>query len=225
MDDWITSHEAMQLLGPKSREAAERWAEAIVTRVGHGLMPVRASAFIHGSERRAGDHPEVDGCLFRAYNLEQNWVTGDFSAEPNPFAKEPISFKAFGVQFRRSDIEALVPQGGILQFPTANNISPQVRALLDPQQDNKSKEKEPASGAKVRVLQWEQFAAALAVLFDRGDIDHSSENATHKSVADFLASKGHDNTLGIDTVRPLIRRFNAWRHRHDYVDDVAAGDD
>lgn len=73
-------------------------------------------------------------------------------------------------------------------------------------------------GAKVDALRWEQFAAAMAVLADRGDLILTSENKAHKSVADFLAERGHV-AMSIDTVRSLIRRFKAWKAGHSFVDD------
>lgn len=75
------------------------------------------------------------------------------------------------------------------------------------------------AGAKADAKRWEQFAAALAVTSDLDRLDLSSETKAHKSVADYLTERGHEDVLGIDTVRSLIRRFKAWRDGNPYLDD------
>jgi|GEM_PF-3625625 len=79
-------------------------------------------------------------------------------------------------------------------------------------------------GRKPEMVRWEQFAAALAVLLERGETrDFSNVSATHGAVADFLADRGHTNALDDDTVKTLIFRVGAWSKGKPYTDDADYG--
>lgn len=75
------------------------------------------------------------------------------------------------------------------------------------------------SGRKPDVVRWEKFAAALAVLFERGELDLTSENKAHEQIASFLVERGHEDALGVDTVRSLLRRVRAWNDGNPFPDD------
>ena len=209
MEDWISAHEAMQMLCPRSHEAAARWAEVIVRRVGHEMIPIRAKVFILAGERQIGDDPLVDGQLFRAYNLEQNWVTGDFSAQPNPLAKKAIGFQAFGTQFRRSDIEALVPKGGILSFPKGEEANSLPVDEPSPISEGKPKSNR---GRKPNQEAWATFAAAFAVVSSKDDIDpHASAASIYEAIASYMNNDLDESIFSEETARNAITLAQQWK--------------
>jgi hypothetical protein len=120
-DDWISAAEALQI---NKRKVRVSLASQILERARDGIIQARAQYYIvtggQRSELISRDKPEtgvgkytchvLESNFFWAANggmLEKNWVTGDFST----WIDENWHCRAFGVQFRRSEIEAMVPAG------------------------------------------------------------------------------------------------------------------
>lgn len=76
------------------------------------------------------------------------------------------------------------------------------------------------AGAKVDAERWAMIAAAMAHLHATDGLDMSSANKAHKAIDEFLERKGHDNALGVDTIRSAIRRLKAWSGGHPFPGDA-----
>lgn len=212
---WIGAHEVMKLLDVRSASAAECWAESIVDRAGRGLIPAQAqSLYLSGIEQPNSPAP-IPREVWRAYNLEQNWVTGDFKAKGNPFAKKPLWFEAFGVEFDRSKIEALVPAGGQLTFQSSPPITRESGSDGMPSPP-------PASptidlpkgrpGRKPNQDDWKRFAAAFAVVASKEDIDPGASAADiYKQIADYANNEQDTPIMSEETVRDAITLAQAWK--------------
>lgn len=124
-----------------------------------------------------------------------------------------VSFRLEGLSFQAAELADYLDCDA---FRPATNASV-ARSELS---DRVVLSKQTLAGAKPRSLDWELFAAGLAVLIERGEFDASSENKAHESVATFLMSRGHERGLQIDSVRTLIRRVQAWRNNHPFPGDA-----
>jgi predicted nucleotide-binding protein len=101
-EDWITAASALSLLGMKY------WlgAGTICKRAHAGLIQARAERFIQ--DGRVFDNADIPAKFWWAEGgaaLSQNWTTGDFDT----WIGHGIHLQAFGVTFRRPDIERLRP--------------------------------------------------------------------------------------------------------------------
>jgi predicted nucleotide-binding protein len=100
-EEWISAAGAIALLG-MSRLSGAR---AICKRAHARLIAARAQRFISGG--RSADNVDIPAEFWWAEDdaaLTQDWRTGDFETWINN-----IRLQAFGVTFRRSDIEGLKP--------------------------------------------------------------------------------------------------------------------
>ena len=98
-DEWISASKALNLLGRKSGNAI-----AICKRARAGLIKTRAKRFIKDNE--IVDDIEIPKQFWWAGGheaLSQNWQTGDFET----WIDHKVHLQAFGVEFRRSDIESM----------------------------------------------------------------------------------------------------------------------
>ena len=101
-EEWISAARALALLG-LNFEIGKR---AICKRAHAGLVKARAQRFIHdGWPTDDVDIPVEFWWAEGERALHQNWATGDFDTWIN----HEIHLEAFGVTFRRSDIERLNP--------------------------------------------------------------------------------------------------------------------
>jgi hypothetical protein len=101
-EEWISAASALALLG-LNFEIGKR---AICKRAHAGLVKARSQRFIH--DGRPTDDVDIPVEFWWAEGeraLNQNWATGDFDTWIN----HEIHLEAFGVIFRRSDIERLNP--------------------------------------------------------------------------------------------------------------------
>ena len=120
-DDWISAAEALQI---NERKAGVSLWSQILERARDGIIQARAQHYIVTGGQRSGrisfEKPEPGERKFTCHVLENNffwaasgsaletnWVTGDFST----WIDEKWHCRAFGMQFRRSEIEAMVPAG------------------------------------------------------------------------------------------------------------------
>jgi hypothetical protein len=101
-DEWITAASAVALLGMKHYSSTR----TICKRAHVGLIKARAQRFVRDGQ--FADNVDVPAEFWWAEGeaaLNQNWTTGDFDTWIN----QRIRLQAFGVTFRRSDIEQLRP--------------------------------------------------------------------------------------------------------------------
>ncbi len=105
-DEWISADEAHQIVARAVGVLGA--AEAICTRAHHELVSAKALRLIWHRETR--DDCAVPKEFWWAKGkaaLEQDWTTGDFST----WLDQTYELRAFGVQFRKSDIMKMIPQG------------------------------------------------------------------------------------------------------------------
>jgi predicted nucleotide-binding protein len=100
--EWISAADAINLVGMKSFAGTR----TICKRAHAGLIKGRAERFIR--DGRPIDDADIPAEFWWAEGeaaLNQNWITGDFDTWIN----QRLHLEAFGVTFRRSDIERLKP--------------------------------------------------------------------------------------------------------------------
>src|SRR5215472_6209638 len=105
-EEWISASEAAAVLGIGYRQARR----TICQRAYAGLIKARAERFVRDGQ--SADNFEIPGEFWWARGgdaLTQNWATGDFETWINDQHLE-----AFGVTFRRADIEGAKPKNVIL---------------------------------------------------------------------------------------------------------------
>ena len=101
-EEWISAASAVALLGMKHFPGTR----TICKRAHAGLIKARAERFIR--DGKSADKVDVPVEFWWAEGgvaLDQNWTTGDFDT----WIDERIHLQAFGVTFRRSDIERSKP--------------------------------------------------------------------------------------------------------------------
>jgi hypothetical protein len=106
MDEWIESHHALALVATIDRSFA---AQAICGRAFDGLVAARARRYIRG-------HVVADDCQVPTEfwwarggsALSQNWASGDFETWLD--RNSDTWCRAYGVTFRRKDIDAILPK-------------------------------------------------------------------------------------------------------------------
>jgi predicted nucleotide-binding protein len=104
-EEWISAASALSLLGMKYGLGTG----TICKRAHAGLIQARAERFIH--DGRVFDNVDIPAKFWWAEGgaaLNQNWTTGDFDTWVGR-GIDAIHLQAFGVTFRRSDIERLRP--------------------------------------------------------------------------------------------------------------------
>jgi hypothetical protein len=125
--DWINADQALRLVSESCHPMLAR--KSICTRANAGLIRARARRVIMGSEQ--ADECDVPTKFWWARGeaaLEQNWATGDFET----WIDGGTHCLAFGVEFLRTDIVAMVPSklhGKTLSEWQAGNFEPAGRCL------------------------------------------------------------------------------------------------
>jgi hypothetical protein len=102
-EEWISAADALALLGI----GRSLGISTICKRAHAGLIKARADRFIHNGGRMR-DNYDIPVQFWWAGGgpaLHQNWTTGDFET----WVKGGIHLQAFGVKFRRADIERARP--------------------------------------------------------------------------------------------------------------------
>ena len=118
-EEWISAASALSLLG------IEYWlgTSTICKRAHAGLIQARAERFIH--DERVFDNVDIPSEFWWAEGeapLKQNWTTGDFDTWVGR-GIDAIHLQAFGVTFRRSDIEKSKPRPLVVEnaaFPAVS---------------------------------------------------------------------------------------------------------
>ncbi|GAM99148.1 hypothetical protein U91I_02789 [alpha proteobacterium U9-1i] len=107
-DEWVSAAAALEILEPSF--SVYTAAKTICERAHHGLIQARADVYREGNAGplKDCDVPPDFWWAEGEVALEQNWGAGDFSTwTPNSYNR--IELKAFGVKFRRADIEKVLP--------------------------------------------------------------------------------------------------------------------
>jgi hypothetical protein len=110
-EEWISATSALALLGMSHPLGAR----TICKRAHAGLIKARAARFIR--DGRSTDNVDLPAEFWWAQGeaaLGQNWTTGDFDT----WIDHRIHLQAFGVTFRRSDIDPAKPT------PVVENVAP-----------------------------------------------------------------------------------------------------
>ena len=81
------------------------------------------------------------------------------------------------------------------------------------------------AGARPKAEDWSKFAAALVAIHEQQSIRlDEPESQVWERVKQHLFDRGHP-CLGIDTVRPALRRAKAWTNGQPFVDDTGRPND
>lgn len=119
--EWVSAHDAIDMLLPMyGKGMGLAAAMALAKRAHSGLVKTRARLFkweepkggAYGGSQKVGCEAEfaiLDKSFWWAEGheaLTQNWVSGDFST----WIDHKFHLQAFGVEFDRSDLEAMLPK-------------------------------------------------------------------------------------------------------------------
>lgn len=180
-EDWIAAATALKLVSAAVKGVA---AQAICIRASDGLVQARARRLFKGSVPT--DNCEIPAAFWWARGesaIRKDWATGDFDTWVRGDTKE--HWRAYGVQFRRADIEAMLPT----PTPAPTNG-------------------ERAPGGRRPSALWPDWVAELAAHihhqgFPSGTGSQGQEELI-KAVADGLARRGR-HAPGRATVQPVVR--------------------
>lgn len=101
--EWISMIEAVNRLG-----GGKEWFQIIAHRAQAGVIRSQADAYLINGERQ-GDGPEpIPPFVWRIYNLEGTWRSGDFRGGGNPFAEDASTYEIFGAKFSAEDVASLM---------------------------------------------------------------------------------------------------------------------
>lgn len=121
-EEWITAASAVTLLG-MNHFAGTR---AICKRAHAGSIKARAQRFIR--DERAADNVDIPVEFWWAEGgaaLHQNWASGDFDT----WIDHQVHLEAFGVTFRRSDIEEVNPTPAVQDVAAKPSIATQTEPV------------------------------------------------------------------------------------------------
>jgi hypothetical protein len=99
---WMRVEDALASLGMGHADAID----AICLRAYNGLIKAKAKQYMDGTGRRSGNVELPPEFWWSAREIDGNWRTGDLATTSPDF---PARLQAFGVEFRRSDIELMIP--------------------------------------------------------------------------------------------------------------------
>lgn len=109
--EWISAAKAVELVSHANGPLVA--AKAICKRAHAGLVEARAELLLWGSQRsESGPVPEAFWWAQGEAALKQNWPLGDFETWIN----QRIHCRAFGVEFKNSDVQKMLPRGASLPF-------------------------------------------------------------------------------------------------------------
>lgn len=215
-DEWISSFNAVAKLreaGIDDKMTLAHWAEDRLLRT--------RTAFTRcdGEEHDFDCAPEIPADYWHWVrsdpNAYVNWDAGKFAAtiiyEPaKGIHSEREYWQVSYVTFRSKDLHQL------LSMDPISRPLPQAAAPSDQMKNMRGAGRPPKAKA------WEKFAAAMAVLVKNEKIEFNtlSDNQVHEKIASFMAQRGHDDALTVDTVRGLFNRYKTWADSKSYTDDA-----
>jgi Predicted nucleotide-binding protein containing TIR-like domain len=184
-EEWISAASALALMG-----ARHSGARTICTRANVGLIKARAERFVR--DGKSVDNVDIPANFWWAKGgnaLTQNWKVGDFETWIN----DRTHLQAFGVTFRRSDIERARPKPDVEERAMADGeISEEGRQQLN------GGRRLVGGPPQVRALAWdwvrmkelESEKMVTAVHTNKVFIVHGRDDGTRESVARFIDKLG-----------------------------------
>lgn len=188
--EWISAADALSLL----LNADVPWGRAtraICKRAHLGLALARALHFISAARQGIERDAEVPSEFWWAEGeeaLEADWKTGDFETWTR---NGSIRMQAFGVTFRRSDIEAMVPPRTVLdEQPTPSAPSPVPMK---------------ARGGRPKADWSEDSLIEMARQLYVGDLNPKTQADIERAMQEWLSNNGHE--AAPSTVRERARKL------------------
>jgi predicted nucleotide-binding protein len=124
--EWMSAEDALAFLGMRHDLAAH----TICTRAYRGLIKARAKLYIDATERGSEDVEVPREFWWAKGEMTADWRTGDFET-PSRGINGFTNLHAFGVEFRRSDIERLRPASAAASIACAPSSSARTPAPTD----------------------------------------------------------------------------------------------
>jgi len=166
-EEWIGAARALTLLGMKQLPGTR----TICNRAHAGLIKARATRFIRAG--KSADNVDVPAEFWWAKGgeaLSQNWTTGDFDT----WIDHRIHLQAFGVTFRRSDIEQLKAAPGVENAPAP--VSMPARA----------------TGGRPKASWSDDLWIEMCRQLYEGDLQPKKQGDVTKAMMDWLTERGED---------------------------------
>lgn len=185
MDEWIDSYNALKLVASIDRFAAH----TICGRACDGLLTARARRYVRGSTILDNYLVPTNFRWARGdRSLAQNWAAGDFET---PMGMDRTVCRAYGVQFRRTDIEAILPRDATPRVTEGANGASAV----------------PTGAGRKPSNLWPDWVAELVRLVHEQGLPSGAgaqgQEELIRTVADRLASRGR-LAPGRTTVQPVV---------------------
>lgn len=167
-------------------------ASLIMNRATAGLVAARAERFLFlDVVEDAFDIPANFWCNNGSLFFSTNWLSGDFSRSVEHESRpEPIEVSAFGVTFRRCDIERLVRSLPVEVAAPVNSSGPSV----------------PAGGRPPKSW-WDDLWIDIARQLYNGDLKPVRQADIERAMSDWVTANGHDASPS--TLKP--RAAKLWR--------------
>jgi predicted nucleotide-binding protein len=231
-EEWISASGAVALLDIGDDERAQR---TICQRAYAGLIKARAERFIR--DEHLADNVEIPGEFWWAKGeraLTQNWNTGDFET----WIDHRIHLEAFGVTFRRADVERIKPGTAIAESIAADPPTGQGRPIAVPPMSIERRRHLLAATSILKAYGHTGFDRMLLELGAPEDVGTGSGLAARaNSLARYILSnpdaKAFDGSLIGDAIikraRSLVDRgmdasSNLTSHERSEYNDAAAND-
>lgn len=198
-ETWMSAWDALEFVSQSMPPHLAR--RAICSRAYAELVRARAKRFLRFDEAR--DNFEIPSPFWWAKGgaaLTQNWATGDFET----WIARKLHVRAFGVEFRRKDIEALVGK--------AVPVEEAVPAEVDPEPDGGIPETapEPLPEAKPRggrrpANWWDDLWAEIGAQIYLGDLKPECQADIEGAMLDWIEGQGFSASQS--TVRERARKL------------------
>lgn len=177
-EQWLSARNAMELVCTIMHVATA--PKAICSRAFDRMISARALKLIVDDKECPGDPiPDIFWWAEGGNALNQNWASGDFSTWVN----RNVHWKAYGVEFERSGIMALIGQ------PTPVVAKPKQTPL----------------GGRPPQTWWDDLWCAISAQIHRGELMPNRQTDIEKAMMEWAAANGHD--VAESTIRPKARKL------------------
>lgn len=188
-EDWISARKAAEAMWPGKRPAPV--PNGITKCAEEGLVEVRADLLT--KQGAAGEKTKVPHCFvpnefWGGRAMVPDWQSGVFTAKVQQNGREE-EWKAFGVTFKRSQIEAMAP------LMASTNVSPHPEA---------AEVRSNRVGRSPNAV-WERVMIELARQLYAGDLQPNRLADVEKAIADFLSAE--NVSMMESTIRQHARPF------------------
>ncbi len=183
-DEWISAADAYRLVA----RVAGLAGDTICSRAFDGMVRARAKRLVWGQELE--DNCDIPALFWWARGeaaLTMNWTTGDFET----WIEDELHCRAYGVEFLRLDIEAIIPKGarGSTEKPEGSS------------QSGEPTGRRPSD-------RWRPWIAELVAYVHHNGIPpgigSQGQEELIQAIADALAVRG-EGTLARATVQPVVQ--------------------